>query len=171
MMTYLPDDVRHWNQALIAHSFLRESLPISAGASYPSLELENGELVLHAFHIAVHHSEDTEPDSYAILSRMKLKATDLSVLSYTTSKEDPLFPDMPLQIPFEPVQAGRAERIRIREELPPLFADLATLFVANQPAGPKGSRFLQTYGLILPASLMPYYKALNPSFFAWLQRG
>lgn len=169
--TYRRDEVQGWLVALLAHPDLRERIPVEAGVSFPALYLHEGELALTAFHYLVLRDTIGQPVKYATYSRVCILAADLTLLSFATFDEQVLFKGMSLDAPYTEYILDSAQHSALKMSLAGRFAEIATCYVQQQPAGENGRIFMQQYPRLLPPSLMPYYRALNPDFCDWLQRG
>jgi hypothetical protein len=169
------EDVRAWQVALVAHPGLRGRIPVEAGASLPTLGLdEQRELHLEAFHFVVLRDSDGRPARYAAFSRVQLRVRDLALTHFAMFDERVLFPNLSLDAPYTTQANGfleLRERSRLKVQVQTIFARLATAFVNDLTAGDDGPVFLRQYSRLLPPSLMPYYRGLNPVFFEWLRNG
>ncbi|MBX3062389.1 MAG: hypothetical protein U0528_06640 [Anaerolineae bacterium] len=167
---YRRDEVQSWLVALLAHPDLRERIPVEAGVSFPALYVHEGQLALTAFHYLVLRDNIGQPVKYATYSRVCLLAADLKLLSFATFDDEVLFKGMSLDAPYTEYILDSAQHSALKLSLAGRFAEIASRYMQQQPAGENGRIFLQQYPRLLPPSLMPYYRALNPAFCDWLQQ-
>lgn len=129
-------------------------IALEAAISYPICA--QGEL--RCFHYAVVDGEIKRPFTYLRASLPNIEVTELLI-----DRHSSLYPGLPEALGTYEVEYNRERQ----HELLNLIPVLARKYL-REPAGEDGEAFLRAFDLSMPASLRPFYEALNPQFFQWL---
>lgn len=163
--------VERWWYVVRSQTF--KQLPLEAALSYPIPVFEGGRLHLASFYYKVKHSS-TLGESGTALPLAKLMATypEGEVLSFQKKGASELFigvfpHEKPGSLFKEP--ATPKERMNNRKLLFELYSDIIVFYQEKQGTENSKSAFLNIFEKVSELPLIPYYHALNPDFFQWLE--
>lgn len=134
-------------------------LPLTATLSYP---VPGPRGLLHFFHVL---PAMRSGDNQRLLTRLTVKLPGLAITEMRKATDSALFPGLPAEVPAVATRHSPGAE-------PALFEAYSKLLERwpEREAGPLGPQFLETLTVLVPAPLVPYYKALNPAFFEWCER-
>lgn len=102
-----------------------------------------------------------------VFAKVTAKLPDLEIIDVKKSEGKPIFPDLPLDFKFNPNYYGYDSEVG--DILHSVFPELTKRYQSGQ-AGTLGKLYLYLLKLTVNKSLLPYYEALNPDFFAWCKK-
>ena len=135
---------------------VRQKLPLEAMLSYPVGA--PGELKF--FHFRIHDFIARRP-----FSIVRATLPSLAIIELTLASEKPIFQGLPQEL----------GRVNIKEwslELEKSFLNMQPAIMQlfpNQKAGALGKEYLELFNMLTPDVFKPFYNALNPEYFEWLQ--
>jgi hypothetical protein len=131
-------------------------IALEAAISYPICA--QGEL--RCFHYAVVGGEIKRPFTY-----LRASLPNIEVIELLIDRHGSLYPSLSGALgPYE-IEYNRERQHSLLNLIPVLARKYL-----HEPAGEDGETFLRVFDLAIPASLRPFYEALNPQFFQWLAK-
>ena len=154
------------------HYQTMDFLPLESALSFPVPMIKGDVLMLEAFHYGVKPGGDPGK-AIAMPPTARLIATfpqgRLLFFLHRTIAE--LFAGLPSSGelgPLSSVWLSAQERKSEKKALFALYTPILAQYRGGSKDGTAARDFLAAFERIAGASLLPYYRALNPHFFAWL---
>lgn len=162
---------RWWNTV---RGLTLKQVPLESALSYPIPVVEDNKLCYAVFYYHILRQGGLK-DSRAGKPIAKVVATypEGRLLIFEHQKAADIFPDIPLKEDF-----GRAgptklmstsELLAARREYFLLCEEVGRQYSQEKSDENKRLQFLELFKQLTEAGLEPYYRALNPRFFDWLE--
>jgi hypothetical protein len=164
--------VERWRS--LVHSQTFRQLPLETSLSFPIPVIEGKTVQMSAFYYGVLRPTGMG-SSIAMPPKVRLVATypEGRILRLEQDTTRNLFPGIQ-DIPVPERTKGDAvvpgERARNRKALFDAYPDILELFRNGNNDMIKRADFRRLFALVVSVQLMPYYRALNPIFFSWLEQ-
>lgn len=150
-----------WWLAIRQAPDLRKKVPLEAVASYPV----GGPNEVRIFYYRVISGKLIRPFVRVRVSVDQQNTIKVVEIRQRQQSETDLFPGLPLDLGTAPEgNWSKAVEETLLEQLPTLLERFPA-----RSAGKEGILYLHGLARLTPEALLPFYHALNPEFFAWLQ--
>jgi len=148
-------------------------LPLETALSLPIPVLQANSLYLTAFYYGVKRvSGPGTSQAMPPVARVSATYPEGRLLSFLHRKVENLFPDLPASGILGPLTVGQAspdERMQARRVLFVAYSNLLDLYQNEKSAKIERKEFTKAFNKVAEPALLPYYHALNPGFFEWLE--
>jgi hypothetical protein len=142
-------------------------VPIETALSLPIPIMKNNELLLSVFYYGVEKVSGPGTSlAKPPVARMMGTYPVPHIVQFVTNKVEELFPGLPTGGTIGPLIEG----VRNRQELFSLYTPILALFSLKEVTTDRREDFIAAFQRQAEPGLLPYYQALNPNFFQWLNK-
>jgi len=162
---------RWWNTV---RGLTLKQVPLESALSYPIPIVEDDKLCYAVFYYRIlRHGNPKDSRAGMPIARVVATYPEGRLLIFEHQKAADLFPDIP---PREDLgRAGPAELMSTsdlmaaRREYFLLCEEIGRRYFQEKSGNDSRLHFLELFKQLTEAGLEPYYRALSPQFFAWLE--
>jgi hypothetical protein len=149
-------------------------VPLETALSFPIPVMKNNELLLSVFYYGVEKVSGpgnslAKPPVARLIGTYPVP----HIVQFVTNKVEDLFPGLPSGGTIGPLVGGHftpTERMKGRQELFRLYTPILALFSLKEETTDRREDFKAAFQKQAEPGLLPYYQALNPDFFDWLNK-